>query len=105
MTQTNNKSAAVEVLTGAQKGDYKITPATARLLDCLRAGSAYYEIIADAMQLRYGDALSDAEVEEMLRPYLDAIDAIGDRIRGELDSCVTDALLDLNNTAANTINI
>lgn len=89
----------------APKGNYEFTPATAALLDCLRASSALYSSIADAMQLRYGDIMTPEEVDAKAEEYLRHITAIDDMLHAEVDAAVVDALSDLQNTAADVIKV
>lgn len=106
--QTNNnqkdtarRSAAR--MTAAPAGVYEVTEATAKLLDCLRACSTYYDMIADAMQRKYADVLSPEEAEAKAQPYLDALNVVADMLHAEISSSVVDALSDVNNTAADAI--
>lgn len=89
----------------APNGNYEFTPATARLLDCLRASSALYDAIGEAMQLRYGDIMTPEEVEALTEKYLQPINAICDMLHKEVDAAVVDALSDVQNAAADIIKV
>lgn len=105
MQTENNHSAAAQVLAAAPKDGYKVTAATAKLLDCLRAGSAYYDMIHDAMQQKYGGIMSPAEAEAKAQPYLDVINDIAEMLHDEITGSVVDALSDVQNTTADCIRI
>lgn len=105
MQTNNNQNAAAQVLAAAPAGNYNVTPATAKLLDCLRAGQNYYTLIAEAMQLRYGGIMSPAEAEAKAQPYLDIIEDIADMLHDEISSSIVDALSDVHNTTADVVQI
>ena len=86
-------------------GNYEFTPATARLLDCLRASSALYDTIGEAMQQRYGEIMTPEEVDAKTEEYLRHINAIDDMLHKEVGAAVVDALSDTKNTAADIIKV
>ena len=105
MQTNNNQTAAAKVLAAAPKDGYKVTAATAKLLDCLRAGQNYYAMIADAMQEKYGAIMTPDEAEQKAAPYLDALNDIADMLHDELTGSVVDALSDTQNATADCIRI
>lgn len=93
--QTNdNKAAGRTAQKAAPAAGYKVTDATAKLLDCLRTCNALSAQIYEAMQLRYGDTLSDDDIVRMAKPYNDAIAGVEHLLHEELTGVVSDALLD-----------
>lgn len=103
--QTKNDNKDAQALRTKPADGYEVTPATAGILDCLRACNAFYTMIDDAMQIRYGDIMTPEEVEQHTQPYLKAIDGIADMLHAELRDCVVDALSDANNTAAEVVRL
>ena len=105
MQKKDNQSAAAQVLAAAPAGGYNVTPATAKLLDCLRAGQNYYAMIADAMQEKYGGIMSPEEAEAKAQPYLDCLNDIADMLHDEISGSIVDALSDTQNSTADVVKI
>lgn len=91
--QTNNNQKA-------PADGYKITDATAMLLDCLKESSHMYDMIAAAMQEKYGAYMTPEEAENKAQPYLDVLGEIDDMLHTEITGSVVDALGDMKNSAA-----
>ena len=91
--QTNNHKAA-------PADGYKITNATAMLLDCLKESSHMYDMIADAMQEKYGGFMTPEEVEAKAQAYLDILSSIDDMLHNEIAGSVVDALSEVRNATA-----
>lgn len=91
--QTNNHKTA-------PADGYKITDATAMLLDCLKESSHMYDMIAEAMQKKYGAIMTPEEAEAQAQPYLDVLNEINDMLHAEITGSVVDALSDTKNSTA-----
>lgn len=92
MQTKNNQSAAAQVLAGFTAGHYEVSDATAKLLDCIRAGNAYYDMILDALRACYADVLSDEEADAKEQQYLAHIVDIVDMLHAEISGSIVDAL-------------
>ena len=94
MAKTNNTT------TPANKAHtYKVSEATAALLDCSIAADRLYSQIADALELRYGKE----GVDHATPAYLEPINTINDLLHRELRGQVIDGLMDVKNCEADTI--
>lgn len=62
--------------------EYKVSPLTARWLDCLVASQSLYSQIKEAAYEQYGEG---ADSEEILEPLLEAFNALNDRIHEYMD--------------------
>ena len=84
---------------------YKLTDATALLLDCLRESSHMYDMITDAMAAKYGGIMKPDEAEDKAQPYLDVLNQINDMLHAEITGSVVDALSDVKNITADVVQI
>ena len=104
--QKNNHSNAAALQTATPKNGYKVTPETAALLDCVRATDELHGRITAALQQLYGDIETEADVvTQKAQPYLEHTNAITDLLHEELRTRLTDAVGDVNNRNADSINI
>lgn len=103
--QTNNKQRAANFAAATPKDGYKVSPATAKLLDCIRAGQQYYDMIAAAMVEKYGGIMPEDEAEAKAVPFLAAISDITDMLHDEITGSVVDALSVANGKAPDVVNI
>ena len=94
MQTKNNKAADRTAQNAAPAAGYKVTEATAAVLDCLRTCNALSAQIYEAIQLRFGKTLSDDDIVRMAQPYNDAIAGVERQLYEALNSAVSDALLD-----------
>lgn len=74
---------------------YSVTPATAKILDALRATNDLYSLILDALGARYGEENAD----DKGGVYLDLCNEITERLHEEIVGQVIDALGDTANTS------
>lgn len=89
-------------ITTTPKNGYKVTPATAAILDSMRAADALFSTITNTLRILYGDTPTEpgtAAIEDIkAQPYLEHCNAITDMLHQEIIRQLCDNLGDVENS-------